>query len=112
MTHVSDEEKEQLLQQGEPFVKAMLRMGDELVDFCNSEFVYQGHCGQEAYLTFYDLRTCAEDVLELPEAHKYRVELIDTWDMTRTVLLENASGKTKLTLPGKEGTAVLARKVD
>ena len=29
-----------------------------------------------------------------------------------TVLLENASGKTKLTLPGKEGTAVLARKVD
>ncbi len=112
MTHVSDGEKEQLLQQGEPFVKAMLRMGDELVDFCNSEFVYQGHCGQEAYLTFYDLRTCAEDVLELPEAHKYRVELIDTWDMTRTVLLENASGKTKLTLPGKEGTAVLARKVD
>ena len=41
-----------------------------------------------------------------------RVEMIDTWDMTRTVLLENASGKTKLTLPGKEGTAVLARKVD
>lgn len=27
MTHVSDGEKEQLLQQGEPFVKAMLRMG-------------------------------------------------------------------------------------
>ncbi len=93
-------------------ILAQLRMGDELVDFCSSEFVYQGHCGEEAYLTFYDRRTCAEDVLELPEAHKYRVELIDTWDMTRTVLLENAGGKTKLTLPGKEGMAVLARKVD
>ena len=96
------------MQQGEPFVKAMLRMGDELVDFCNSEFVYQGHCGQEAYLTFYDLRTCAEDVLELPEAHKYRVELIDTWNMTHETLKEHVNGKVTIALPGREDMAVLA----
>lgn len=74
--------------------------------------LYQGHCGEDAYLTFYDLRTCANDVLELPDAHTYRVELIDTWNMTRTVLVEKASGKTEIFLPGKEGMAVLAVKTD
>lgn len=86
-------------------------MGEELKDFYTSEFVYQGHCGEDAYLTFYDLRTCATDVLKLPEEHTYKVELIDTWEMTRTVLFEQASGETKLTLPGKEGMAVLAVKI-
>lgn len=91
-------------------IKAMSRMGKELIDFYNGEFIYKGHCGEEAYLTFYDLRTCAEDVLELPETHSYRVTLFDTWEMTSTVLLEEASGKTGLNLPGKEGMAVLAVK--
>ena len=107
---MSDGERQQYSQHAEPFVKAMLRMGDELPDFYNSEFVYQGHCGEEAYLTFYDRRTCAEDILELPKTHTYRVELVDIWEMSRTVLLENASGKIKLPLPGREGMAVLAVK--
>lgn len=109
--HMSPGEKEKYMEQADSFVRAMLQMGDELADFASSEFVYQGHCGEEAYLTFYDLRTCAKDVLELPEEYTYRVELIDTWNMTRTVLLENASGKTELSLPGKEGMAVLAMKI-
>lgn len=112
LIHMTDEEKEQLSAQGNHFVKAMLRMGGELIDFCNSEFVYQGHCGEDAYLTFYDRRTCAEDVLELPETHSYKIELIDTWDMTRTVLAEKAKGSTKLSLPGREGMAVLVLKTD
>lgn len=106
--HMSSEEKKRQMEQADHFVKAMLQMGEELADFTSSEFVYQGHCGEDAYLTFYDLRTCAEDVLELPESRRYRVELIDTWNITRTVLLENASGRTKLSLPGREGMAVLA----
>lgn len=109
---MSGEEKEQLSRQAEPFVKAMLRLGDEMAEFADGEFVCQGHCGEEAYLTFYDKRTCGEDVLELPEAHSYRVELIDTWGMTRTVLLEKASGRTELELPGREGMAVLAVKTE
>lgn len=62
----------------------------------------------ECYLTFYDLRTCSEDELELPGEHTYKVELIDTWEMTRTLLAEHASGKTLISLPAKEGMAVLA----
>lgn len=109
--NASLEEKEKMLENAEPFVKAMLAMGDELKDFYTSEFVYQGHCGEDAYLTFYDLRTCAKDIIKLPKGHTYRVELIDTWEMTRVVLLETASGDTELVLPGKEGMAVLAVKI-
>ncbi len=112
LVNMSAKEKAQFLQQADHFGKAILRMGDEISDFCNSEFVYQGHCGEDAYLTFYDRRTCAEDMLELPKTHCYKVELIDTWEMTRTVLFEKACGKTKLSLPGREGMAVLSLKTD
>ena len=50
--------------------------------------------------------------LPLPEDKYYRVELIDVWNMIRTVLNENAFGTTKLRLPGKEGLAVLATRID
>lgn len=95
------------------FAGHMFRMTmEERLEFCANEFTYQGRCGEDAYLIFYDLRTCAQDILELPGGHTYRVELIDTWEMTRTVLVERASGRTGLTLPGREGMAVLAVAVD
>lgn len=93
------------------FAHAALRLKEDLPAYAASEFTYQGHCGEDAYLTFYDLRTCAEDELDLPSEHTYRVELIDTWEMTRTLLLEQASGKTQIQLPAKEGMAVLATRI-
>lgn len=111
IVNMMPEERETMMAYADPFVKAMLHMKEGLEEFCASEYTYQGHCRDEAYLTFYDLRTCARDVLKLPAEHVYRVELIDTWEMTRRVLLEKASGDTELTLPGKEGMAVLATKI-
>ena len=35
------------------------------------------------------------------------MELIDVWEMTRTVQMENVCGSIKARLPGKEGMAVL-----
>ena len=52
-----------------------------------------------------------EQTLELPEDKQYRVEWIDTWEMTRTAAAEKASGRTKIHLPGKEGIAVLATRI-
>ncbi|ULT54891.1 DUF4038 domain-containing protein [Neobacillus drentensis] len=50
--------------------------------------------------------------LELPDnSEEYRVEVIDIWDMTRETVVEKATGKQLLDLPGKEGIAVLATKV-
>ncbi|MCM1136223.1 MAG: DUF4038 domain-containing protein [Clostridium sp.] len=94
------------------FAKAMRRMGQDGPWFMGSEYEYQGHCGEDAYLTFYDLRTCAKSVLDLPKEHAYRVELIDTWEMTRETLVEKACGKTEISLPAREGMAVLAVKVE
>lgn len=93
------------------FAGAFLKLGDELALYAAGEPTYEGHCGEDAYLTFFDLRTCAKSTLELPEEHTYRVELIDTWNMTRTVLLSETHGKTELNLPGREGMAVLAVRI-
>lgn len=92
-------------------VTSMLRLGDERKAYLASEYTFQGHCKEDAYLTFYDLRTCAKDFLDLPMDKTYRIELIDTWEMTRKVLFERASGKTELYLPAKEGMAVLATRL-
>ena len=94
------------------FINAMLRLGDELKMFASVEFEYQGRCGEDAYLTFYDLRTCEFDEMMLPEDKTYRIELIDTWEMTRETLVEKASGKTQIRLPAREGLAVLATRID
>jgi hypothetical protein len=93
------------------FARAMKGLGQELPGFLAVEFEYQGHCGKDAYLTYYHLRTCARSELNLPKEYTYRVELIDTWEMTRTTLLEKASGKTTISLPGKERMAVLATRI-
>ena len=38
-------------------------------------------------------------------------EIIDVWNMTREILIQEASGMTDLKLPGKEGIAVLATRI-
>lgn len=75
------------------------------------EYCYKGHCGEDAYLYYYDTRTCIVDTLNLPEDKTYKLELIDTWEMTREVISENASGKTTVKLPGREYMAILATRV-
>ena len=49
--------------------------------------------------------------VQLPENGIYTVEVIDTWEMTRKVVEDHASGLTKVWLPGKPGIAVLAKKI-
>ncbi len=58
-------------------------------------------------------RTCPifQD-LQLPDNGRYQVEVIDIWEMTRTVTHEAASGKTRVPLPGKEGMAILVSRLD
>ena len=54
---------------------------------------------------------CEVAWIKLPKDHKYKVEMIDVWEMTRKTLIEEASGSTALKLPGKEGIAVLVTKI-
>ena len=92
--------------------RAMFAMNEqERQRYSEYQWIYQGHVGEEAFLRYYDWRCCAEDTLELPENKEYRIEVIDTWEMTREVIQTRASGKVRIKLPGKEGIAVLARAV-
>ncbi len=66
------------------------------------------HVGEEAYLRYYDKDCCAKAEMKLPENRRYKIEILDTWEMTRTVFSECANGKISIELPGKEGMAVYA----
>ena len=69
---------------------------------------YGGHCGEEAYLTYYG-RTCPYRAdLQLPECKTYTVRVIDIWEMTKTTVLTGVSGAVAVPLPSREGIAVLA----
>ncbi len=72
---------------------------------------FAGHHGEEVYLKYFGIQNIALTDLYLPAEHTYKVEVLNIWDMTRETLTENASGCTRLRLPGKEGTAVLATKI-
>ena len=73
-----------------------------------SEHVWEGRCGEEAFLTYCDLQCYAVQTIRLPKDKHYRVDLIDTWAMTRETVLENASGDTTVKMPGRDGMALLA----
>lgn len=65
---------------------------------------------EQVYLKYYDRQCTRTGTMSLPETGSYTVEVIDTWEMTRTTVLTGASGNVEFALPGKEGIAVLAKK--
>ncbi len=115
-----------VLREGDDLERAMAQVPEEARNFCrlfarsihrmdirdrtahlSQEHTWEAHCGEEAYLTYFDLQCYGEQTVRLPEDKTYRAELIDVWNMTRQIIAENISGKTKLTLPGREHLALL-----
>jgi hypothetical protein len=84
---------------------------DDRTAHIGGEHEWAAHVGEEAFLWFNDLMCFGEQTLRLPEDGRFRVELIDVWEMTRTVIAEDVSGETIIRLPGKEGLAVMAVKM-
>lgn len=70
------------------------------------------HAGDQCILFYYDLHCPKEIRLRLPPKAKYQIEILDTWEMIRTVLPDLCSGQTVVPLPGKEAMAILARRVE
>ena len=71
---------------------------------------YAANCSEEAYLIYYSRHTVAWGELDLPEDGLYRVERLDAWEMTRTVVDNAAHGRVRVPMPSKEGMALLAVK--
>ena len=76
------------------------------------EHTWEGCCGEEAYLTYFDLQCYGEQTVRLPEDKRYRAELIDVWNMTRETVAEGISGETRLKLPGRDNLALLVTRME
>ncbi|MBR1758289.1 MAG: DUF5060 domain-containing protein [Lachnospiraceae bacterium] len=77
----------------------------------SGEHEWTAQVKEEAYLWFNDKQCYAIQDLRLPEDKKYRIEMIDVWEMTREVIEEEVTGPTRIHLPGREGLAVLATRI-
>lgn len=94
------------------FVDAILQMPEaeaERLFACDTEVC--GHTADDsAILHYYDILTSCRVHFEVPEDKKYRIDVIDTWNMTRKTVKTGASGKFDVDLPGRPYMAVLAMK--
>lgn len=66
--------------------------------------------GGEYYLTYTGVRQPARMTLLLPEDGRFRIDVIDTWEMTITPLEGEYAGKTTIQLPGRPYVAVRVRR--
>jgi len=91
-------------------LNSLIRMGSvERDKFIAVEYDYIGKTADDsAYLYYKDTQCCAEAVLHLPEDKSYRIDVIDTWNMTIQTAQTGASGETIVKLPGKPYMAILA----
>lgn len=73
---------------------------------------YCGRCGDDMFIEYLARHCNAKLLLPLPKNHTYNVDVIDVWEMTRKTVLKAASGITEVSLPAKEGIAVIAIRKD
>ena len=99
------------------FPAAFAKMGrSEISRYLEKENIFCGICGPEekpdALLWYLDGNCCCRFTADLPEAGSYRVDVLDTWNMTRETAMKKARGPQEILLPGREWTAVLAVRED
>lgn len=71
-----------------------------------------GACSDNRVIIWYYGRSCPGFcILNLPLGKKYKVEKLDIWNMTRTLLIDSAEGNVRAELDGREGTAILATQI-
>lgn len=106
-----DENDQKAMEQEAKFQKILERSKKEYRDFFAISTTPMAIKGKSFYVEYLGRNCAAFKDLLLKEDRKYRVEIIDIWEMTRTTAAENVSGVTRIELPGKEGIAVLAMEV-
>lgn len=114
--YLTKEEREEALRTaegpGRKILENLFRMTEEEFTVVNvGEHKFEGHVGEHIFLSYYGYQTYGWQILHLPKDRKYRVEVLDTFGMTRELVLEKASGDVTVKLPGREYMAVLATEV-
>lgn len=91
-------------------IKKVLRMSpEEVYRYVACETEVDGKTADESViLHYYDIQCSCKALMELPEGKTYRLDVIDTWNMTRETVQHGASGKVWVDLPSRPWMAILA----
>jgi len=92
------------------FLRAILEAGpaeglDPIYSVCAGGFPCAGREG-EYTLCYFGVHQPAEMTFDLPTGKRYRVDVIDTWEMTITSREGTSEGRFQIELPGKPYVAV------
>lgn len=68
-----------------------------------------GHNGRDTFLFYFGMHQPSQRNFSLPEG-SYRIELIDTWNMSIETLEKEAAGKISIRLPGRKFMAIRIQK--
>ena len=97
--------------QGTEFMQAMKGLSKGEQDQVIADMI-PPICGNDHCRLYYFGRGCPLFAsVSTPTNDNYRAEIIDVWEMTRSVALKSVSGDCKIQLPAKEGMAVLLTKI-
>ncbi len=77
----------------------------------DSQAVGLGGVKDEYFLLYHGIDQPAYQVLELPEGKRYRIDIIDTWEMTVTPAPGVYEGHCRVELPGKQYIALRIQKI-
>lgn len=94
------------------FARGLTRLTQETRDRLIAELVGMMLVSDSYQLTYFGHSCPSFAHLPLPENGQYRVEVLDSWEMTRTIIAENAHGMTHVVLPAKEGMAILVTRLE
>ena len=95
----------------DPFTSGLMKLSDEEIMEWMAENLPMLF-GNDDYRIRYFGRSCPGWFMAEPlDGRPCRVEVIDIWEMSRTVVCGEMTEKTKISLPGKEGMAVLVSAV-
>jgi len=67
--------------------------------------------GDEYFLVYYGIGQPVYMILKLPEGNKYKIDIIDTWDMTITPAPGTYEGECRVEMPGKQYIALRIQKI-
>jgi len=107
----SDKEDAEAVKQNEHFQKLLDSLPEHKRDALIS--LTPTMISGDDYRLQYFGHTCPAFVgADLPRDGKYRVEVLDIWEMTRTLAVDGICGQARIGLPGKVGIAVLITRME
>jgi hypothetical protein len=105
---------ERVPEENRGFFRVTLAMEDlALARHVDPEKEYVGQVGDEVLIYYNDINCYGRRLIELPEGRTYKIEVIDTWNMTRETVATGAKGEgpqghyeVRMPLPAKEYMAI------